>query len=305
MNNNYIIGGGLSGLIFAFYNSDYKIVSSSIGGQVNSIFDLGPRILEVDKYSTQLLKDLNILNYTIIKECKIGYYYNNEFIDRIDDNFKNIYNLKTRGFKQPESSILSSNSNIIKYYNISLLDLSIILKNKLSNKQIIEKNVTFIDTINKQFFIENKSYSYSNLVIAISRKIYNILSNTISDFKFETYNKIFALVDNFNNYNDNYNYIYYINCLYHRVLKWGDDRHVLEFTNVTEEQVKKYCKIYNYNIVSINLLKDCQIRKSHKFTEISNINFIGRYANWRHNLKINDVIKRSIECKKIGDLKNA
>ena len=51
---NYIIGGGISGLIASMYNKDFRIISRDIGGQFSEKF-LGPRILEVNQDSLYFL----------------------------------------------------------------------------------------------------------------------------------------------------------------------------------------------------------------------------------------------------------
>ena len=47
--NKIILGGGVAGLLQAYFNPDAVIVTDQIGGQFSSRFQLGPKYLHVDK----------------------------------------------------------------------------------------------------------------------------------------------------------------------------------------------------------------------------------------------------------------
>ena len=35
MNTKYVLGAGISGLTYAYYNRDYRIISTDLGGKLN------------------------------------------------------------------------------------------------------------------------------------------------------------------------------------------------------------------------------------------------------------------------------
>ena len=60
MSGRFILGGGLSGLIYAFYHPDYTIISPNLGGKLVQDY-LQATILLHDKSETRtLLEDLGV-----------------------------------------------------------------------------------------------------------------------------------------------------------------------------------------------------------------------------------------------------
>ncbi|MEK6881099.1 MAG: FAD/NAD(P)-binding protein, partial [Nanoarchaeota archaeon] len=55
-----VLGGGIAGLIFAFYNKNFTVISPDVGGQMGNGFSLGPRYLHDIPESRKFLNDLNI-----------------------------------------------------------------------------------------------------------------------------------------------------------------------------------------------------------------------------------------------------
>jgi len=61
----YVLGGGLSGLIFAAYNSEYKVISPNIGGQYSDMAQL--MFAHANPPTKRLLDDLNIYYEVVTK----------------------------------------------------------------------------------------------------------------------------------------------------------------------------------------------------------------------------------------------
>ena len=78
MSKKYIIGAGISGLIFAYYNPDYTVISPDIGGQLShGIYNL--TWVHDTPETRKLHKDLEF-EFTPTKTL-MGYYYNGEVSD--------------------------------------------------------------------------------------------------------------------------------------------------------------------------------------------------------------------------------
>jgi len=114
--NNYVLGGGIAGLIFTYFNKNLILISKDIGGQFNNNFDLGPRFFHNSYFSRKLLKELNI---PIRKEkIKVGYsrFLNNIEIEK-PEGFKEIYFEKSRGEKYLDGKIvMTENKNDIRVF---------------------------------------------------------------------------------------------------------------------------------------------------------------------------------------------
>src|SRR3972149_2445932 len=98
----YILGGGIAGLIYAFYNKDYEVISTEFGGQMASYFKLGSRYLHRTDQAINFLKDLNLP----VEEIRIttGYQTRTDSYTDImmDEDFKKRYYMKSRGIKTLE-----------------------------------------------------------------------------------------------------------------------------------------------------------------------------------------------------------
>ena len=57
--NKFIIGAGITGLIYGFYHPEYIVLGEEIGGQIAN-GSIGPMYLHKDKFTTQFLLDLAI-----------------------------------------------------------------------------------------------------------------------------------------------------------------------------------------------------------------------------------------------------
>jgi len=71
MTNKYIIGGGIAGLIFNFYNPEYKIISPELGGKIKSKAMQNIIYIHATAETKKLLEDLKILLYKENKYYKI------------------------------------------------------------------------------------------------------------------------------------------------------------------------------------------------------------------------------------------
>src|SRR3990167_8183212 len=84
---NYIIGGGISGLVFQFYHSDFEIITTDIGGMYGKTYMVW---LHDTPETRKLLVDLKYDNPELYKKKSwIGYYWKGW----ITENLSNEINL--------------------------------------------------------------------------------------------------------------------------------------------------------------------------------------------------------------------
>lgn len=324
---NLIIGGGLSGLIYAYYNKDFKIIADKIGGQATTSFNLGPRLLQIDDTSKQLLSSLGFKNFLtkdeydynvhpnpmFIKVAKVGYNINGIVTNKPTNSFRSKYFIQSRCLEgeaeviMPESA-MSGNQKEIKYYDITHEKLARILIDVLAQEhRIYETKVEQIDIPNDQLYIydgkDRKTLKYNKLVNTIPFPIFFSLCNPFCKVEdFDVHAKYFIEIDKYimrEYISDSFDYIYFVDHPWNR-LTVGENTIIVECTG--EDKYNEFHSRYK-NIKWNSFRLPCgQIEKSvdmltinHDGVEIENIRMLGRYATWNHSTLIQDVIRRSME----------
>jgi len=288
-----ILGGGIAGLLYSFYNPDCLLITDKLGGQSKSRFQLGPRILHADENTSKFLSDLK--RYIPIKKIKVGYFYNDSINDENTEENKKKYFEKTRGeTSQPYSSVMSSNKNEYGSYDISISEIIEDLERMIKNEVIIGK-VSKIDTDKKILTVNDTEIKYSELISTIPLNVFLFLTGNIDKANsFKSYPTTFVLMKSlekciFTDFNE-HDYIYVSDEKYsfHRVTKTKDG-YVFEYKGE--------------RIVDPLLLKDSEIIKvgqliqNDEIIKFSKVKFFGRYATWKHNILINDLLKEIYKTK--------
>lgn len=296
----YIIGGGLTGLIFAFYNPEYVVLSENIGGQVSNQILLGPRLLQKHKNTEILLNDLGIEKK--IKIAKIGYYYDGKFHDNCPQNLRVDYYRKTRCIKDLNlstipNSIMSEGKTEIEYYDINFNTL---LEKLTKNTKVIRHNVCHINS-KKMFFTLhdeiNKKHEYEYLVSTIPAPsfyvIYKPSIKKLAHYSKLTYlSKQFIVIDDVI-IPDEFDYVYYPESFipWHRITKFGN-KSVVEYTGKFNREGSNMKRFWS-NVVDYHYMEFGQIQEGTP-VRVPCVTYLGRYAEWDHSIKIQDVIEKSI-----------
>lgn len=297
--SKYIIGGGIAGLIAAFYKHDYKIIADELGGQMAKK-GLGPRILEVNENSANLLADLgfDIVN---IKVAKIGYRYENRLHNTITPEYRRLYYIKSRNLKDTSEivvprSIMSEGKNEIKYFDIKWADLIDRLHIAIKDRIILGK-VNKIDLKNKVLELNDKKtkLKFKELISTIPAPIFCKLANIKPEVPFKAEKKVFIIVPANAVDIREYKYVYYPeNSLYHRITNLGNNRAAIEYTG---NHFKAQTLFNKWKHIAINAkeLPDGQI-VSGKVPYVPGVEFAGRYAEWNHDIKTDDLVGRFRGC---------
>lgn len=297
MSKKIILGGGIAGLIKAYYNPDAIIVSKQIGGQFKSDFQLGPRFFHVDENSKKFFKDLGL--NPEIKKIKIGFYYDNELHSENNEENRKKYFEKTRGeSSEPYKSVMSGNITEFDSFDIDINVLMDTLLSKINN-QIIEENAIKIDVDENEIVTENNVLEYDELISTIPLNIFLFLTGNIElAKKYISYPTTFVLSDMndcpFDDFKDfDYVYVSSKEYKYHRITNTPDGP-VFEYKGdevyETENEINRFT------------LKVGQLVHNENTINIKNVEFFGRYATWKHGIKTNELLKSVYD--KMGDLFN-
>jgi len=285
----YILGGGLAGLIYAFYDKDYEIITPEIGGQISTSFNLGPRYLHDTEYSRLFLHDLGI--QTKKSKIKIGYMSDEGWINP-DENFRKLYYMKSRNISNLDgfdSTVMNSNKSEIDILLVDFKDIIKQLTLSVHSSRFIFDKVKKVDTINKIIELEKRNIKYKHIISTMPIKYLNIVPAFDIDFIGEDMNYI--LTDQLEDLKD-YNYVYDIRTTtpFHRITV-EKDKFVLDINDISK---------FNGYIIESRTLKNAQIISTDKVSNTHDIKFSGRYGTWNRKWKTENIIEDAIEQRNMG-----
>ena len=133
-NKKYILGGGITGLIWAYYNKDFFIITPEIGGQMNNYFSVGPRYLHNTNNAKKFLKGLNLPIKEIL--IRVGYWQNGRFIEP-DSEFRKKYFMNSRGIENLDGydeTVMNTDIKEFIALEVDFKQLISVLENKLKEK---------------------------------------------------------------------------------------------------------------------------------------------------------------------------
>jgi hypothetical protein len=293
MTNKYILGGGIAGLIFAFYNKNFKIISEDIGGQMKNNFSLGPRLLEDNKYSRKLLTDLKIK--IVPEKIKVGFFYDSELHSKPNKNFLKEYFLKSRGIKHTDQKfVLNNNKTEMKILKINFEQIIEKLKTKLFSRIISEKILTILD---KTILTNKNEYKYKTIVNTIPLNIFLGLYGRYNKNYFSESVTYVLLKKEYFDFKQ-YDFIYFCgNELFYRLSQTDDNKIVAEIKKeISENKLKK---IFGKFLINFKVLKNSQIVSGPAKEKINeNIFCFGRYGTWNRKYKTDTIIKGALAWQK-------
>lgn len=283
---NYILGGGLTGLLLLEMPQfkDFMLLTNGIGGQLTQAdFNLGPRILHHSKTVNKFLNNIGITKKP--KEFKLGYLINGGVDFYITSIEKNEYYEKTRGNKNINSSCLSGGKKFIEGWDINDINLIDILYKRNFERIRMVKSISKIDVDKK--LIDGK-IAYDKLVSTLNLELmHKLLGGNLKIKKKAVY--------------------------YHYAKKWKDedllDIFKLDYLYcITDPSMNRISitKDKNYRVIESNydyiystiydvkkvVKLNSQITNELKLDYILDIPLIGRYAQYDHGIKANNIIDK-------------
>ncbi len=291
MSNKYILGGGISGLIHAYLNPGYKIITPEIGGKISNDFMQNTILMHESPEAVEFLNEVGIsfkkITHTI-KYCKGGEIRREIYqLDKIAFIKK-----KMQDDKFDTKDIALSTHDY--YINILKFDWKELIK-KLSEKSEII-NETVIRITEDKIITDKTSYEYDEIVSTIPANIFWQLYYQNKELKFDSISVTFALADEAPSILSGvpFDLIYFLDkrFKYNRI-NAQNDKYLYEFSGrLSEEEVKKalpkHAEIIKYYVDDNGIIITNENNIPPK-----DIKFLGRFSTWDHKIKINDVIKES------------
>lgn len=296
-NKKFVLGGGISGLIFAYYNREYKVISPDLGGRLNKDFFKNIIYLHDSRESEKFLNDLNVL-FTRRTQM-IKYVKDNVVVDRLSKEDK--ISLIRKKLEDKEYNPKDLNLSTSDYY-IPILEFNYgdLIKKISDCINFIQGKV--IRITDGRIITEDTFYEYDSVVSTLPANIFwNLYS---SEEKPETKSKpvTFVLTDKAPDVCKDkvYDMVYFAddNQKYVRISKKpnsGKNCHILyEFTGeVSKEECVKHLPLHS-EILEYYVDNQGIIFTNKNNLPPKNVLFIGRFATWNHSDKQQDVIKESL-----------
>lgn len=287
----YILGGGISGLIWSYYHPEYMIVADDVGGQMASKYVLGPRYLHKTKNSEEFLHSLGYFLKT--KVIKVGYLdTDGNWIKEPDLKFRQQYFKKSRRKDNLEGfdpTVMNSGKTEFEVFNINCNDLVFNLFHIAGNK-IIRGRAEKVDLNNKRIFIrktdgsEISSY-YEHLVSSINLRTFYRLANLDFSDRFKAYDMTYCLVNNDLFDMEDFDFVY-------------DCRKSTPFHRMTKDEIGIVIDIFGeagyYGCIERKVVKNSQIISEEKQPDFENVKLIGRYGTWNRSWKTEKVIDEAV-----------
>ena len=292
MKGKYILGGGISGLLYAYYNRDFTIISPDIGGKLNNAFFENIFYLHATKETESFLNDIGL---EFKKKTQIiKYFKDDKFIKRLTIEDK-ISFIKKK---------LNDESYIPKDLNLSTSDYYISVF-EIDYKQLIDKLTDKLNYINdsvikitqSEIITENTRYEYDKLVSTVNSKIFWDLYHEKSNIDLKSEKITFVLCDSLPDCFDKekFDLCYFVDSenKITRISKRRRDQKdsfLYEFSGyISREECRKYLP-EGSNILEYYIDSDGLIFSNKNNIPPTNVLFVGRFATWNHSDKQQDVI---------------
>ncbi|MCL6579737.1 MAG: NAD(P)/FAD-dependent oxidoreductase [Candidatus Bathyarchaeota archaeon] len=293
---NFILGGGISGLICAYYNPSYTIISKNTGGQLKSPFPLGPQYLHRTPEVEELLMELHLP--TDVKEVKIGYFYKGKFITPKDAHQREYWR-KTRGNAPFTGECMMRKTENFEAYTTSPQYLMEALKLRVRN--VILAEAYHIDLDERKISCWEGDFKYDNLISTIPLPEFMKMSNRGTavlswhpiHFEYAETVEDGVLERILWKEGREFDFIYFPweGVDFYRITKLQEPYCVLEYTT------SPFYEAYEIKVLKTHSIKYGKIIAGDA-PEIEDVTFIGRYAKWDPKYFIHNVIR---DAKRIGE----
>tara|TARA_R110001592_G_scaffold201208_3_gene450297 strand:+ start:3238 stop:4185 length:948 start_codon:yes stop_codon:yes gene_type:complete len=309
MTDNYILGAGPAGLIAAYYMPDHKVIDEKPLGQLNIPFIPGPRLLQWNPLMEEFVREVLPDSEIQIEICCIGYNVDGEVVDSPSKEFRNKYAKKTRDTDKSESSFLSEGMTEIKHieidglgedsYKFFFTELLNIIKDR---DQLINTSVKSFNPFTRhiEFTDGSKRQAYNHIVSTLNLNILYKLNETVDiediPFDLSTSKKCFYKTEYSDSLEDmshkmNHPSLYF-DYVYSVDTKWTRQTFFREY--IVYESVEPITDDYiegNKVLMKFENLP-IQIKESQNIEATDNIELLGRFAQWSHKMKANEVLDR-------------
>ena len=296
-NSKYILGGGISGLIFAFYNPEYTVISPDIGGKLQNNYLTSTILLHDTIETRRLLDDLNMDLEPLPHIMR--YFYKGELLENIPLSLKEMTVIKKltkwNDLKNLNLNLKITDSTLSTndiYIPVFKTDMSKIMT-ELS-KNIKYKKDSVLRITEKELVTENERFTYAEVVSTIQAPIFWKLYGSNKQLNYIPETFVLSKTPPIKSTRLKWDLIYFVDdeIPYTRVNKYKNDLYLYEFTgSINKKELSQilpdldiqhlYTDPYGIVVSDLNNIPPPKIR------------FLGRFATWNHKYKIQDVIRDS------------
>lgn len=311
MVKTFILGGGLAGLIAAYYNPEYQVVSSNLGGQLLTKWPLGPRYLHESPALERLLGEINLP--ILKKEVEIGY-YDKEFIEPSIEHFR-AYWKKTRGDTFPkEPGFMMRGEDLLEVFETSQAQLCMTLISKVEEeKRWLDGVVHQVDLRKRRFYLQGRGWQDYDVLIntlpapvffsfLVAENIQGLLEDqwTLPDLRYKPidffYGSITApwLQKVVWEKGASFSFIYFPRgptCFY-RVTKVEEPYVVFETTRDLPLQVVAEVRVEDHTRLEVGKILDGKLQYQLLPWESFGIRHFGRFARWEDDLMTHHLVEK-------------
>ena len=309
MNKGCIIGGGPAGLIAGYYFPEFPVLDIKPLGQLNLPFIPGPRLIQrtdnSERFVRSVLDDAGLFGYKIkTVVAKVAYEEDGVWHTSPPKDFKRKYTKLTRGKEGIESSYLSEGKNEIEHLEINDMgenSYKFLFKTLLKiideeRGQLKRQQVTQISPAGFIHAREGSGpsmcYQYETIINTLSLKLlakdyYGMQGiwrgDELKDLDLTTLPKCF--------YQTNKGERSIFDYIYGYQDGWTRKTYFKEYMvyESVEPTHPPYPIINQFENLPI------QIKNSLDIDRFDRVYMLGRFAQWNHKIKANEVIDRVID----------
>lgn len=327
--SKFIIGNGISGLIWKFYNPEFELIGPvqiGAGGlQAPDNFSRSYMVWLHDCPETrQLAEDLNFKDVeNKLRQSRIGYYVKGVIRDHLTEPLKQVlvdkkmtpWDLSTgllvKQVKPEEPSRLSLTGTTkgVNFMNVLDIDHSSLiwrLRNRTQTThgfigQINEATIGITNSVPTQ----DSGYTYSKYDTLVSTipapQFYRAYQGKVESPSFDSVPITFVTVQKKPaEFDGDYEMVYYDDSVPFTRISHLHGKYCIEFTGELSEE--KFREMYpGVRIFDMWTLKGGRIVSQKLTPPQENIIFSGRFAQWDHKITTEHVIKQAMEYKNGAD----
>lgn len=304
--NNYIIGGGITGLIWGFYNPEFKIIEPSAKAPKYLV------LIHDTPATRKLLLDLGYQNPERFADvCKIGYCHNG-YIKSYQNDYENKLSIQKKMtlWNEPvdtsfipisrDMSTAKLGQNALPILNISLEEVITKLEERVPVNQGWVTKVNPDTIIVKTKDSPEIALAYDNLISTIAAPFFWQSYGQPKEFKCLPVTTVQVGIRPYE-YDDDFGMIYYDDKhAFSRISKIGKS-YFIEFTGeITEQEFReKYPDLpitgpvgeyWKYNIAKFG-----RIFQEENESPQKNITFSGRFAQWKFGITVEHVVSQCLD----------
>lgn len=305
MTNKYIIGGGISGLVFQYYHPEYTIITPDIGGLFASAYIA---IIHDTSETRHFLKDLGYQNVDkLAKKSYIGYYSEGWIQDNPTAEMK-LLSIQRKMSKWNEpvnrdfvpSSFDFSTSTTVNYFktmNVEPKEVVQALKDKMNPNTIMGKVVKITDThISIEADGQVFDKPYDSLVSTVAAPIFWKLYGQPREFPFTPITNVITNKRP-DLYHDRYDSVYYDDSVPFSRITHLQEKYAMEFTGVMSKDEFKVLypdvEVVDHLLVQFGRISNVPNNEPPN----AKITFLGRFAQWKYGIVLEHVVKSTLEYK--------